>query len=61
MQVSGVSREMLLLSNAVEMEDSCWEMRLRCGRIFFVLLLSLNVAILNLRLFLNLPYQFYNS
>ena len=30
-QVSGISREMLLLSNAVEMEDSCWEMRLRCG------------------------------
>lgn len=41
---------MLLLSNAVEMEDSCWEMRLRCGRIFFVLLLSLHLAILNLRL-----------
>ena len=31
LQVSGISREMLLLSNAVEMEDSCWEMRLRCG------------------------------
>ncbi|XP_074621519.1 E3 ubiquitin-protein ligase UBR4-like isoform X3 [Acropora palmata] len=35
--VSGVSREMLLLSNAVEMEDSCWEMRLRCVMTLFMM------------------------
>ena len=25
---------MLLLSNAIEMEDSCWEKRLKCGKVF---------------------------
>ncbi|EDO43429.1 predicted protein [Nematostella vectensis] len=28
--VSGIGREMLLLSNTIEMEDQCWEQRLRC-------------------------------
>ena len=32
---------MLLLSNAVEMEDSCWETRLRCGKFFAYLLVPL--------------------
>ncbi|XP_068695175.1 E3 ubiquitin-protein ligase UBR4-like isoform X2 [Montipora foliosa] len=35
--VSGISREMLLLNNAVEMEDSCWEMRLRCVMTLFMM------------------------
>lgn len=31
-QVSGIGPEMLLLSNTVEMEDLCWEKRIRCGK-----------------------------
>ncbi|XP_031553032.1 E3 ubiquitin-protein ligase UBR4-like isoform X2 [Actinia tenebrosa] len=35
--VSGIGPEMLLLSNTIEMEDSCWEQRLRCVMRIFMM------------------------
>ena len=35
---------MLLLSNAVEMEDSCWEMRLRCGMCLYNVTITIEIV-----------------